>query len=111
VPARLAARARVFDTGQGRKTDAHDAHAVVMVALRDPGLREVVVDADLKVLRLLCERRDALSRAHVQALDRAHRLFAELLPGGAPVRSPPPSTSGCSPPSAPVTRSNAPGGG
>jgi hypothetical protein len=27
VPAKLAARARVFDTGQGRKTDATDAHA------------------------------------------------------------------------------------
>jgi len=34
VPAKLAARARVFDTGQGRKTDAADAHAIVMVALR-----------------------------------------------------------------------------
>ena len=86
VPAKLAARARVFDTGQGRKTDAHDAHAVVMVALRDTGLREVVVDADLQVLRLLCERRDALSRARVQGLGRAHRLFAELLPSGAPVK-------------------------
>jgi hypothetical protein len=53
VPAKLAARARVFDSGQGRKTDADDAHAVVMVALRDRGLREVVVDADLQVLRLL----------------------------------------------------------
>jgi hypothetical protein len=41
VPAKLAARARVFDTGQGRKTDATDAHAIVMVALRDKGLREL----------------------------------------------------------------------
>jgi transposase len=63
VPAKLAARARVFDTGQGRKTDAHDAHAVVMVALRDRGLREVTVEVDLQVLRLLCDRRDALSRS------------------------------------------------
>jgi len=39
VPAKLAARARVFGTGQGRKTDAADAHAIVMVALRDKGLR------------------------------------------------------------------------
>ena len=31
VPAKLAARARVFDTGQGRKTDPADAHAIVMV--------------------------------------------------------------------------------
>ena len=34
VPAKLAARARVFDTGNARKTDAHYAHAIVMVALR-----------------------------------------------------------------------------
>jgi hypothetical protein len=41
VPAKLAARVRVFDTGLGRKTDATDAHSIVMVALRDKGLREV----------------------------------------------------------------------
>lgn len=28
VPAKLAARVRLLDTGHGRKTDAHDAHAV-----------------------------------------------------------------------------------
>ena len=53
VPAKLAARARVFDTGQGRKTDAADAHAIVMVALRDKGLREVRVNPELMVLRML----------------------------------------------------------
>jgi transposase len=31
VPAKLAARARLFDTGHNRKTDAHDAHAVAVV--------------------------------------------------------------------------------
>ena len=36
VPAKLAARVRVFDTGNARKTDATDAHAVAMVALRTP---------------------------------------------------------------------------
>jgi hypothetical protein len=36
VPAKLAARVRVFDTGNARKTDAVDAHAVAMVALRTP---------------------------------------------------------------------------
>ena len=34
VPAKLAARARVFDTGQGPKTGAADANAIVVVALR-----------------------------------------------------------------------------
>ena len=86
VPAKLAARARVFDTGQGRKTDAADAHAIVIVALRDTKLREVSPDAELTVLRLLCDRRDELSRARAQALNRMHRLFLELVPGGAPVK-------------------------
>jgi transposase len=53
VPAKLAARARVSGTGQGRKTGAADAHAIVMVALRDRGLREVRTDPDLAVLRML----------------------------------------------------------
>ena len=86
VPAKLAARARVFDTGQGRKTDAADAHAIVMVALRDKGLREVRVNPELMVLRMLCDRRDELSRARNQGLNRLHRLFLDLLPGGAPVK-------------------------
>src|SRR3954453_7572974 len=34
VPAKLAARVRVFDTGNARKTDAVDAHAVAGAALR-----------------------------------------------------------------------------
>jgi transposase len=86
VPAKLAARTRVFSTGQGRKTDATDAHAIVMVALRDKGLRELSSDPDLAVLRLLCDRRDEISRARAQALNRLHRLFLELVPGGAPVK-------------------------
>jgi transposase len=86
VPAKLAARARVFDSGQGRKTDPADAHAIALVALRDKGLRELAADPDLTVLRLLCDRRDELSRARAQALNRLHRLFLELLPGGAPVK-------------------------
>jgi transposase len=86
VPAKLAARARVFDTGQGRKTDATDAHAIVMVALRDKGLREVTADPELMALRMLCDRRDELSRARNQALNRLHRLFLDLIPGGAPVK-------------------------
>ena len=86
VPAKLAARVRVFDTGQGRKTDATDAHAVVMVALRTRGLRQLIVDEELAVLRLLADRRDELSRTRTQTLNRLnrlHRLLTELVPGGA----------------------------
>jgi transposase len=51
-----------------------------MVALRDMGLREVSSDPEVTVLRLLCDRRDELSRARAQALNRVHRLFLELVP-------------------------------
>src|SRR3954447_23086729 len=81
VPAKLAARVRVFDTGQGRKTDATDAHAVAAVALRTPGLRRLSgQDEDLVALRLLVDRRDELSRRRVQALNRLHRLLGESDP-------------------------------
>ena len=53
VPAKVAARARVSGTGLGRKTDPADAHAIVMVALRDNRLRELAADPGLTVLRLL----------------------------------------------------------
>ena len=42
VPPKLSARARVFATGQGRKTDATDAHSVALVGTRMAGLRPVV---------------------------------------------------------------------
>jgi hypothetical protein len=35
------------------------------------------------VLRLLADRRDELSRARTQTLNRLHRLLAELVPAGA----------------------------
>ncbi|MGV9805343.1 hypothetical protein [Micromonospora chersina] len=34
VPPKLSARARVFATGQGRKTDATDAHSIALVGTR-----------------------------------------------------------------------------
>jgi len=42
VPPKLSARARVFATGQGRKTDATDAHSVALVGTRMAGLRPVI---------------------------------------------------------------------
>jgi transposase len=87
VPAKLSARVRVFDVGNGRKTDATDAHAVVMAALRDrDNLHELSTDNDLMVLRLLVDRRDELSQARAQGLNRLHRLMAEVIPGGVPVK-------------------------
>jgi transposase len=39
VPAELAARVRLFDTGHNRKTDAHYAHSIAAVAVRTNALR------------------------------------------------------------------------
>ncbi|OXM59040.1 IS110 family transposase, partial [Amycolatopsis vastitatis] len=83
VPAKLSARARVFSTGQGRKTDATDAHAVAVVALRTPDLVRVRPDDHLVVLRMLADRRDELGTARTATVSRLHRLLLELIPGGA----------------------------
>jgi transposase len=83
VPAKLAARVRLFDTGHNRKTDAHDAHSIAMVAVRTRGLRVLAVDGELEALRLLVEPREALTRRRVQIVDRLQALLAELLPGQA----------------------------
>ncbi len=81
VPAKLAARARLLDTGHNRKTDAHDAHAVAVVAVRTPTLRVLSYDAELEVLRMLVDRREELTKAKVQAVNRLHRVLSELAPG------------------------------
>ena len=47
VPAKLAARVRLFDTGHNRKTDAHDAHSIAAVAVRTKTLRVLQVDGEL----------------------------------------------------------------
>jgi transposase len=83
VPAKLAARARLFDTGHNRKTDAHDAHAVAVVAVRTPGLRVLAYDDELEALRMLADRREELTRQRVQTVNRLQRLLSELTPGKA----------------------------
>jgi transposase len=83
VPAKLSARARVFAIGQGRKTDPVDARSVAVVALRTPGLRQVVVDDTTVALRLLVDRRDQLGRTRTEIVSRLHHLLLELVPGGA----------------------------
>ena len=83
VPPKLSARARVFATGQGRKTDATDAHSVALVGTRMTGLRPVVADADLEVLRILVDRRASLGEEHTRKISQLHLLLLELIPGGA----------------------------
>ncbi|HEY6596310.1 MAG TPA: IS110 family transposase [Asanoa sp.] len=83
VPSKLSARARVFATGQGGKTDPVDAHSVAVAALRAKGLRQVSADDTTVALRLLVDRRDALGQARTETISRVHTLLLELVPGGA----------------------------
>ena len=62
VPAKLAARVRLFDTGHNRKTDARDAHSIAIVAVRTTTLRVLRPDGELEALRMLCDRREELTR-------------------------------------------------
>ena len=83
VPAKLSARMRVYATGQGRKTDDTDAHSIALVGVRMTGLREVVNDETLEVLRLLVDRRRRIGEDHTRMVCQLHQLLLELLPGGA----------------------------
>jgi transposase len=92
VPAKLSARARVFATGQGRKTDPVDARTTV-------------------ALRLLVDRRDQLGRARTEIVSRLHHLLLELVPGGAKKFLSAQQARRCSTPCARVTSSARPAAG
>ena len=83
VPPKLSARVRTFATGQGRKTDATDAHSVALVGTRMSGLRPVLPDAQREVLRILVDRRRSIGEEHTNKVNQLHALLLELIPGGA----------------------------
>ena len=83
VPPKLSARTRLFTAGQGRKTDAADAHAIALAATRGKGLQPVTGDPRLEVLRVLADRRRALGEDHTRMICQLHQLLADLIPGGA----------------------------
>lgn len=83
VPAQLAARARLLNTGHARKTDAIDAASVAMVALHNNRLHQVLAEDQSVVLRLLSERRDDLAGERTRTANRLHALLRDLIPGGA----------------------------
>jgi transposase len=51
--------------------------------VRTKTLRVLRVDGELEVLRMLTDRREALTRRRVQTVNRLQALLAELLPGQA----------------------------
>ena len=83
VPPKLATRARIFDTGHGRKNDPGDARTVAVVALRTRGLRQVVLDDERLALRLMSERRRELVQSRTKTVNHLQQLLMELLPAGA----------------------------
>lgn len=85
VPATLAARARLLETGHGRKTDHIDARGVALVAAQRPDLTPVAANDHTHVLRLLADRRDELTRERRRTMNRLHRHLRDLIPGGAPL--------------------------
>jgi transposase len=82
VPARLAARVRVYSRGHGRKTGKDDAVSVGLAALDGTSVLPVAGDGALVSLRLPGGRREELTALRTQAVCRLHRLLAGLTPGG-----------------------------
>ena len=83
VPAKVSARLRFYATGQGRKTDDTDAHSITLVGVRMTGLRPVVSNEQIEILRLLVDRRRRMGQEHTVKVCQLHQLLLELIPGGA----------------------------
>lgn len=83
VPPTLSARVRLLDSTRTDKTDAHDARAAAIVALRHARLRSVLAVDHSAVLRLLADRFHDLTALRTQAICRLHALLCQLTPGGA----------------------------
>ncbi|MBK5223771.1 MAG: IS110 family transposase [Acidimicrobiia bacterium] len=85
VPATLAARARLLQTGHGRKTDSIDALSAATVALHRTDLNVVAADDHTTILRLLSDRRDELNEERRRTINRLHRILRDLIAGGASI--------------------------
>ena len=90
VPAKLAARVRLFDTGHNRKTDALDAHSIAVVAVRTRGCGWW--SRTVSSRRCGCSPTAATScpSQRVQTVNRLQRLLANccLASANGPVRRP-----------------------
>jgi transposase len=96
VPAKLAARVRLFDTAQPQ--DRRLRRALDRRGRGpNPRLRVVAPDGELEALRMLTERRDELAHQWVQTVNRLQWLLAELISGQRKRDSPPCRPRRCSP--------------
>ncbi|PWJ26548.1 transposase [Branchiibius hedensis] len=85
VPAKLSYRVRLLTAGNGRKTDDTDAHSIALIGVRVTGLRPVVSNEQIELLRVLVDRRRMLGEEHTRKISQVHRLLLELIPGGAKI--------------------------
>jgi transposase len=82
VPAKMSARVRALDGGDGRKTDDTDAYAVAVAGLRGRHIQLVTLDGDITILKMLADRREQLVAQRIAAINRLHQTVSELKPGG-----------------------------
>lgn len=71
VPAKLAARVRVYSAGHGRKTDKHDAVSIGLAAIDGAGILQVACDDVTVSLRLLRPSGRARRAAHAGGMPAA----------------------------------------
>ena len=110
VPAKLSARARVFSTGQGRKTGPVDAHSVALAGLHSTGLRVITADDATVALRLLADRRDELGVAARRRSTACTGCCWSCSRAGRRSSCPPRRRKNCWPPSACATSPGRPAG-
>ena len=82
VPPKLAARARLLDTGETNKNDPNDARSVAVAALRAKRLSEVAREDHTAVMRLWARRRKDITSSRTRVANRLHAVILELVPGG-----------------------------
>jgi len=83
VPPKLSARARVFSTGQGRKTDATDAHSSPLSAPGWPAFDRSSTISTSSCCGSWPTGAGRSAEDHTRMVAQLHQLLLELVPGGA----------------------------